>query len=50
MEGICAGVAHYFDIELTIVRVIRGLLAFCYGVGLVAYLILWAIAPISPDY
>ena len=38
--GVCAGVAHYFDIDPTIVRVIWGVLAFCYGAGVLAYLIL----------
>mgnify|MGYP000949669250 CR=1 FL=1 len=48
--GVCAGVAHYFNIDLTIVRVIWGVLAFCYGAGIVAYLILWAIAPVSDEF
>ena len=48
--GVCAGVAHYFDIDPTIVRVIWGVLAFCYGAGLFAYLILWAIAPVSDEF
>ena len=47
---ICAGVAHYFDIDPTIVRVIWGVLAFCYGAGLIVLLILWAIAPVSDEY
>ena len=48
--GVCAGVAHYFDIDPTIVRVIWGVLAFCYGASIVAYLILWAIAPVSNEF
>ena len=48
--GVCAGVAHYFNIDPTIVRVIWGVLAFCYGSGIVAYLILWAIAPVSDEF
>ena len=48
--GVCAGVANYFDIDPTIVRVIWGVLAFCYGAGVLAYLILWAIAPVSTEY
>ena len=48
--GVCAGLAHYFDIDPTIVRVIWGVLAFCYGAGLIAYLILWAIAPVSDEF
>mgnify|MGYP002721163688 CR=1 FL=1 len=34
--GVCAGVAHYFDIDPTIVRVIWAVLAFCYGTGVLA--------------
>ena len=48
--GVCAGLVHYFDNDPTIVRVIWGVLAFCYGAGLIAYLILWAIAPVSDEY
>ena len=48
--GVCAGVANYFDIDPTIVRVIWGVLALCYGAGVLAYLILWAIAPVSTEY
>ena len=48
--GVCAGVAHYFDIDPTIVRVIWRVLAFCYGASIVAYLILWAIAPVSDEF
>ena len=50
IAGVCAGVAHYFDMDPTIVRVIWGVLAFCYGVGIVAYIILWIIAPVATDY
>ena len=48
--GVCAGVAHYFDMDPTIVRVIWGVLAFGYGAGVVAYIILWIIAPVASDY
>ena len=50
IAGVCAGVAHYFDIDPTIVRVIWGVLAFGYGAGVVAYIILWIIAPEASDY
>ena len=50
IAGVCAGVANYFDIDPTIVRVIWGVLAFCYGAGVVAYIILWIIAPVATDY
>ena len=50
IAGVCAGVAYYFDVDPTIVRVIWGVLAFCYGAGIVAYIILWIIAPVASDY
>ena len=50
IAGVCAGVAHYFDMYPTIVRVIWGVLAFGYGAGIVAYIILWIIAPVATDY
>lgn len=50
IAGVCAGVANYFDMDPTIVRVIWGVLAFGYGAGIVAYIILWIIAPVASDY
>ena len=50
IAGVCAGVAYYFDMDPTIVRVIWGVLAFGYGAGIVAYIILWIIAPVATDY
>lgn len=50
IAGVCAGVAHYFDMDPTIVRVIGGVLAFGYGAGVIAYIILWIIAPVVTDY
>ena len=50
IAGVCAGVAHYFDMDPTIVRVIWGVLAFGYVAGIVAYIILWIIAPVATDY
>ena len=50
IAGVCAGVAYYFDVDPTIVRVIWGVLAFGYGAGVVAYIILWIIAPEASDY
>ena len=50
IAGVCAGVANYFDMVPTIVRVIWGVLAFGYGAGIVDYIILWIIAPVATDY
>lgn len=43
--GVCAGVAHYFDIDPLIIRIIWLVLAFGYGFGLLAYIICWFVFP-----
>lgn len=45
IAGVCGGVAEYFDIDPTIVRLIWVLLGFAYGSGLLAYVIAWVIIP-----
>ena len=37
--GVCGGIAEYFDIDPTIIRVAVAVLIFAYGTGLLAYLI-----------
>ena len=37
--GVCGGIAEYFDIDPTIVRVAWAVLVFAYGTGLLAYLV-----------
>lgn len=43
--GVCGGVAEYFNMDPTIVRVIWAILAFLYGTGLLAYLICAVVFP-----
>lgn len=43
--GVCAGVADYFNVDPTIVRVFYVLLIFLFGTGILLYLILWIIMP-----
>jgi len=45
IAGVCSGVAEYFNLDPTLVRLIWIVLLFFFGVGLFAYLILWLIAP-----
>jgi len=45
IAGVCAGFAEYFDIDPTLVRIIWLVAVLCAGVGLLAYLICWAIMP-----
>lgn len=48
--GVCAGIAEYFNIDPTIVRLIWVISLFAYGTGLLAYLICWVVIPEDPLY
>ena len=45
---VCGGIAEYFDIDPTIVRLIAVLLIFGWGSGLLAYFIAAIIVPKNP--
>ena len=46
--GVCGGIAEYFDIDPTIVRLLWLLLTFGGGFGVLAYIIGWIIIPEDP--
>ena len=41
----CAGIANYLSVDVTVVRIIFLISLVCGGLGLWAYLIVWALAP-----
>lgn len=43
--GVCGGIAEYFDIDPTIVRLLWIILVFCVGTGVLAYIIAAIIMP-----
>ena len=43
--GVCAGVAEYFDIDPTIVRIVWAVASLVYGVGVLAYILCAIIFP-----
>lgn len=43
--GVCSGLAAYFNIDTTVVRVVALLLVFFGGVSLWVYIILWIVIP-----
>ena len=45
IAGVCGGLAQYFDIDATLVRVVFVLLALFSGGGLLLYVILWLVMP-----
>ncbi|MCA9325368.1 PspC domain-containing protein [Candidatus Saccharibacteria bacterium] len=47
--GVCGGLAEYFDVDPTLVRLIAVLLIFTAGGGVLAYLVLWIIIPENPN-
>lgn len=46
--GVCGGIAEYFDVDPTIVRLIAVILIFGWGSGLLAYLVGAIIIPKNP--
>jgi phage shock protein C len=46
VAGVCAGLAEYFGMDVTLVRVIVAVIALITGgAGVLAYLVAWAIIP-----
>lgn len=49
IAGVCAGVAEYFDLDVTLVRVVWVLLALFGGGGFLAYIVGWIVMPNEPE-
>ena len=45
IAGVCGGVANYFNMDPTIVRIIWVLCVILGGFGILAYLIMWLVMP-----
>lgn len=50
LGGVCGGIADYFDVDPTIIRLGAVIAIFGAGVGLFAYLVAWIVMPINPDH
>ena len=50
VDGVCGGIAEYFDVDSTLIRLAWVLFCFFGGSGLLAYLIAAIIIPRQPDY
>jgi len=48
ISGVCGGIAEYFEMDPTLIRLIFVLLAMAGGPGLIAYIILAIIIPEKP--
>ena len=49
IAGVAGGLAEYFSVDPTLVRVLLVLLAIFGGGGLLAYLLMWIIVPLEPE-
>ncbi|HMI53163.1 MAG TPA: PspC domain-containing protein [Candidatus Saccharimonadales bacterium] len=45
--GVCAGLADYFDVETSVIRIVALILFLIYGVGFLTYIILWIALPLG---
>jgi phage shock protein C len=48
IAGVCLGVAEYFDIDVTVVRLVWLITSFMTGIGLISYPIAWIVMPEEP--
>lgn len=49
IAGVCGGMADYFNMEVTWIRLIFIILLLGFGSTLLIYIILWVIVPEAPD-
>ncbi len=49
ISGVCGGIAEYFNIDPTVIRVIWAILVFCFGTGILAYIICALVIPEMPN-
>lgn len=47
IAGVCGGLAEYFGVDPTLIRVLWVLITLLAGVGVLLYLILWVVMPLD---
>ena len=45
VAGVCTGLARYFGVDVNLVRLAFGVLTVFYGLGVLLYVVAWAILP-----
>lgn len=48
LGGVCGGIARYFDVDPTIIRLLAVALIFAGGAAVIAYILAWIIVPEEP--
>lgn len=49
IDGVCAGIGQYFNIDPTIIRLIWVFFVFCIGTGILAYIVCSIVMSRNPD-
>jgi phage shock protein C len=51
IAGVCAGLAQYFDLDVSVVRILCFFITLATGIcpGVVTYLLAWIIVPSEPE-
>ncbi len=50
IDGVCGGIAEYFNVDPTIIRLAWVLFSACGGSGILAYIICAIVIPRKPEY
>jgi len=50
IDGVCGGIAEYFDVDPTIVRIIWVLITLMGGSGFILYIVAMIIMPVNPEH
>jgi phage shock protein C len=50
LGGVCGGIAEYFNVDPTLIRLLWVFFILAFGAGLLAYFIAWLIIPKNPNH
>jgi phage shock protein C len=49
LAGVCGGLAQYFTLDATLIRILFVVLAVLGGSGIVIYGVMWLVVPLEPQ-
>jgi phage shock protein C len=49
IAGVCLGFAEYFDLDVTLIRLLWLIVAIFGGTGFLAYVVAWIVMPSEPE-
>jgi len=48
IAGVCLGFSEYFNLDVTLIRIVWAVCAICGGVGVIPYVVAWIVMPEEP--